>query len=238
MRYNLSVTLGSNAGSASSVLDMLRNAHGAGTWKASFRVSRVMKLADDFLRLESTEVAGFHARALRAIGQDLADLFPEKLDIERRGEDFIVQGQCARSRLEAKAPHSGWTNLREFLNRDVTSLTAENKTPSVTFDRTYTPDDIFRLDEGGIRHRTGIAKIPDIRSLGEILRTVGRLIDGENARLIRVLKDQRRISFEYEKNDGTKCSQEMTGMELYKLQRQYYDLRGKKTMVDLWNGRI
>jgi len=197
-----------------------------------------MKLADDFLKLESTEVTGFHARALRAIGQDLADLFPEKLDIERRGEDFVVQGQCARSRLEAKAPKPGWTSLKEFLTRDVIALTTETKTQSVPFDRTYNPDDIFRLDEAGIRHRTGIAKIPDIRSLGEILRTVGKLIDGENAGLIRILKDQRRISFEYEKGDGAKCNQEVTSMELYKLQQQYYDLRGKKTMVYLWNDRV
>jgi hypothetical protein len=117
-------------------------------------------------------------------------------------------------------------------------LTTETKTQSVSFDRTYNPDDIFRLDEAGIRHRTGIAKIPDIRSLGEILRTVGRLVDAENAQLIRIVKDQRRISFEYEKSDGTRCNQEVTSMDLYKLQQQYYDLRGKRTMVDLWNGRI
>ncbi len=216
------------------MLDKLRNAHGAGLKKRL-----VMKLADDPLKLQSsTEVIGFHARALRAIGQDLADLFPEKLDIERRGEDFVVQGQCTRSRLEARSPRPGWTSLKEFLTRDVTELTTETKTQSVSFNRTYNPDDIFRLDEAGIRHRTGIAKIPDIRSLGEILRTVGRLVDAENAQLIRIVKDQRRISFEYEKSDGTRCNQEVTSMDLYKLQQQYYDLRGKRTMVDLWYGRI
>ena len=66
--------------------------------------SRIMKLADESFKLQSTEVAGFHTRALRVIGQDLADLFPEILEIERQGENFIVRGQCARSRLESKAP--------------------------------------------------------------------------------------------------------------------------------------
>jgi hypothetical protein len=108
----------------------------------------------------------------------------------------------------------------------------------VAFDRTYNPNDIFQLDEAGIRKRSGIKKIPDIRSLGEMLRTVGRLIDGENGRLIRILKDQRRVSFEYEKSDDTRCNQEVTSMELYKLQQKYYELRGKKTMVDLWNDRV
>jgi hypothetical protein len=197
-----------------------------------------MKLADDSFKLQSHEIAGFYARAFRAIGQDLTDLFPEKFDIQRRGEDFIVQGQCARSRLEAKAPHSGWANLRELLTRDVTSLTAENKTQSVTFDRTYTPDDIFRLDESGASRRSQIKKLPDIRSLGELLRTVGRLIDEENGRLIRILKDQRCVSFDYDRRDGTRCSQQITSMELYKLQQKYYELRGKKTMTDLWNSQF
>jgi hypothetical protein len=93
------------------------------------------------------------------------------------------------------------------------------------------------LDESGIRHRAGLKKVPDIRSLGEILRTVGRLIDGENGRLIRFMKDRRRIVFDYEKNDGTRCNQEGTSMELYKLQQKYYELRGKKTFTDLWNDR-
>jgi hypothetical protein len=196
-----------------------------------------MKLADESFKLQSTEVAGFHTRALRVIGQDLADLFPEILEIERQGENFIVRGQCARSRLESKAPGSGWNSFKEFLSRDVTTLAGETKIQSVAFERNYNANDVLQLDESGIRHRAGLKKIPDIRSLGEILRTVGRLIDGENGRLIRFMKDRRRIVFDYEQNDGARCNQEATSMELYKLQQKYYELRGKKTFTDLWNDR-
>jgi hypothetical protein len=121
--------------------------------------SRIMKLAGEFFKLQSTEVAGFHTRALRVIGH-LADLFPEFLEIERQGENFVVQGQCARSRLESKAPSSGWNSLKEFLNRDVTTLAGETKIQSVAFDRTYNPNDILQLEEFGIRHRAGLKKSP------------------------------------------------------------------------------
>ncbi|MEA2658340.1 MAG: hypothetical protein QOF64_928, partial [Candidatus Binatota bacterium] len=54
-----------------------------------------MKLSEPF-KLQATESGGFHARVLRAIGQDLTELYPEKFEIERQGEDFVVRGTCAR----------------------------------------------------------------------------------------------------------------------------------------------
>ena len=59
-----------------------------------------MRLAQSFKILTSTS-PGTYARALRAIGQNLADLFPETVEIELRGEVFVVAGQCAKSRLDA-----------------------------------------------------------------------------------------------------------------------------------------
>jgi hypothetical protein len=49
-----------------------------------------MKLKDNAFKLQSTEEAGFYARALRVIGQDLTDLFPERLEIEKQGDREIT----------------------------------------------------------------------------------------------------------------------------------------------------
>ena len=138
----------------------------------------LVKLSEPF-KLQSTESGGFYARALRAIGQDLTELYPEKIEIERQGEDFVVRGTCARSRLETETPKPGRKSLKEILAQDITTWAPEAKSDIASFTRTYDAEDIARIDAIGSRRRTGGEKIPDIRSLGEILRTVGRVIESE-----------------------------------------------------------
>ena len=160
-----------------------------------------MKLTESFKILASTSPGSF-ARALRAIGQDLASLFPETLEIELRGETFFARGQCAKERLDAKLPKQEQRKgLKAFcadmLARDVSDLAREAKSANVDFSLAYNPADINRIDEMGASRRFSIGKTPDIRSLGEMLRTIGRLVDGREGQLVKVYKDARRIVFEY-----------------------------------------
>jgi hypothetical protein len=62
-----------------------------------------MQFAQSFKILTST-APGAYARALRAIGQDLADLFPASVEVQVNGEQFVVRGECSKERLAAKAP--------------------------------------------------------------------------------------------------------------------------------------
>ncbi len=146
-----------------------------------------MKLSEPF-KIKSNEPPGYYDRALRAIGQDLAELFPHQLD------------------------------------------------EIATLARTYNPDDINRLNEIGLHRRTQAGKIPDIRNLGEALRTIGRVIDADEGRLIKVFRDQRRIAFEYVDKGGATHKAEMTHAELYKLQQRFYDKRDSSDSVDPWKG--
>jgi hypothetical protein len=128
-----------------------------------------------------------------------------------------------------------------LLSKDLTELAApspQTKSEPVSFTRTYYPEDINRLDALGAHRRAAGDKLPDIRSLGEMLRTLGRLVDAQQGCLIRVVKDQRRMMFEYHNTDGTKCSEELASLELLKLQHRYYEMRGKAKILDLWNGRL
>src|SRR6185436_1746109 len=119
-----------------------------------------------------------YARALRAIGQDLAMLFPERLEIVMQGEDFIVRGQCAQNRLDSKLATPQKQGLKAFcvdlLARDVSTLAHQAKSATVEFTNTYAAEDINRIDEIGMARRFAVGKMPDIRSLGEMLRTIGR----------------------------------------------------------------
>jgi hypothetical protein len=168
---------------------------------------------------------GFHARALRAIGQDLADLLPENFAIEPSGEDFIAHGMCSRARLETTDSVQCMTGLRKLgakLRAGV--LKPSTRQPDLdlaAFTRRYNARAIEQLDEQGNQRRGRIAGIPEIYSLGERLRTIGKVIDSHDGRLIRIYKDLHHILFEYRDGDGNLRKVEMDNTELYRLQRRY-----------------
>jgi hypothetical protein len=186
---------------------------------------------------------GYYERALRAIGQDLADLFPQQLEIEYHADNFEVQVRCDRKRAERKGPRVQKPGLRDVLHKLATyelgkpsSAKPSKEAEIATFAPTYSPDDINQLNESGMRRRAQAGKVPDIRNLSEALRTVGRIIDAEEGRLIKVFRDLNRIAFECMNAEGATRRTEMTHAELYKLQQQYYQKRGDFVSVDVWKG--
>jgi hypothetical protein len=199
-----------------------------------------MKFAQSFKILTST-APGAYARALRAVGQDLADLFPSSVEIQVYGEKFVVRGECARERLAAKQPKPQRQGFKDFcadmLARDVATLAGQAKAVTVPFERSYSAEDINRLDEIGMRRRFGVGKIPDIRSLAEMLRTIGRLVDGQSGQLMKIHKDSRRIVFEYCDGAGKSHNEMMTIPDLYKLQKSFYEKRGAPVGLDPWQNR-
>ena len=199
-----------------------------------------MKFAQSFKILSST-APGAYARALRAIGQDLADLFPESVEIQVYGEKFVVRGQCAKDRLAAKQTQPQRNGLKVFcvdmLARDVSTLTHQAKSVTVQFNRTYTAEDVNQIDEIGMRRRFGVGKIPDIRSLAEMLRTIGRLVDGQAGVLTRIHKDARRIVFEYSDAAGKSHNELLSTPDLHKLQKNFYEQRSAPVGLDPWKNR-
>ena len=199
-----------------------------------------MKFAQSFKLLTST-APGAYARALRAIGQDLADLFPSLVEIHVYGEKFVVRGECAKERLAAKQSKPQRQGFKDFcadmLARDVATLAGQAKTVTIPFERSYSAEDINHLDEIGMRRRFGVGKIPDIRSLAETLRTIGRLVDGQSGQLMKIHKDARRIVFEYSDGAGKSHNEMMTIPNLYKLQKSFYEKRGAPVGLDPWQNR-
>ena len=194
--------------------------------------------------MESNLPSNYYARALRAIGQDLADLFPHLLEIEQRERAFFVHLRCDRKRSESKAPpapaetpQSG--GLRGILHKLHTIRLDKppDKPNLVDVNRTYHPIDISRIDEAGLQRRIKVGRIPDIHDLGEALRTIGRIVDAEEGRLVKIFRDQRRVAFEYIVRGGETKKIEMTRTELYKVQQSYYHGRSGRTNLDLWKGK-
>ena len=170
------------------------------------------------------QIPGYYARALRAIGQDLSDLLPQSLTIEPDGDDFIAHGMCNRTRLEA-LDSTGWGGLRKFgakLRAEILKPhTGELDFDLAPFSRSYNTESIDHLDKRGNQRRVGVGGIPEIYSLAERLRTIGKVIDGHNGRLVKIFKDLHHIVFEYRDADITLHKVELDNTELYRLQRGY-----------------
>jgi len=192
--------------------------------------------------VESNQTANhnYYARVLRVIGQDLAELFPAQVEIEREGRSFVANVRCDRKRAEVKTPpepaKSGFGGIiHKLANYRLDK--APEKPELVNVTRNYTPNDISRIDEAGLHRRFQLGKIPDIHNLGEALRTIGRIIDAEDGQLKKIFKDQRRVVFEYIAKGGATRKVGMTLTELYKAQQSYYQTRSDNQSLDLWKNK-
>lgn len=171
------------------------------------------------------QTSGFYARALRAIGQDLAGLFPENLAIELDGDKFVANGLCAKSRVAAEHNSTTpWMGVKKLIDKMTDIVRVPNHEPDlefVPFTRVYDISDINRLDEQGTGYRGDDSGMPDIYSLGERLRTIGKVIDAQNGRVVKIFKDLHQIMFEYQDSDGKSRKEELSNTELYQLQQRY-----------------
>jgi hypothetical protein len=148
-----------------------------------------------------------HAVALRAIGQDLSGLLIESLEITVQDGVYHARGSCfSVSKESSREP----------------------------FTRSYSTENIKRLDELGATRQAGIPGTPDASSLTESLRTVGRVVDEKKGRLVKLFKDERKITFEYEDENGALQKQEHYGLSHYKGQQEGLSQRGTKTGQDVW----
>lgn len=181
-----------------------------------------MKLFD-LLKLMMEQTSGFYARALRVIGQDLAGLVPENLAIELNGDEFVANGLCSKSRMEEQNS-THWTGVKKLFGRVSEIVRVPNHEPDlefVPFSRVYKVDDIERLDQDGTHQRGYDSGMPDIYSLGERLRTIGKLIDAQNGRVVKIFKDLHQVIFEYQDATGKARKEELSNTELYQLQQRY-----------------
>lgn len=180
-----------------------------------------------------------YARTLRVIGQDLTQIYPEDLEIQVLSVELLATGIGL-----APAPqvhkNKGSVSRRvwnRFTGRKLKSRVPVAPLHRATFTRKYDLYAINRLDEIGLASRRDKTGKPDIYSLGERLRTVGRIVDGRGGTLIRIVKDRNSMKFEYRDQNGINQREEYTNLALYKYQQRYYAERGMK-IIDKWDDSI
>ncbi len=170
-----------------------------------------------------------YSASLRAIGQDLTDLFPARLEIELTGENFVARGRSrtglSKNNGERRMLRSIWHKLRQSAPKAQSSR--------IGLMRIYTLDDINQLEKTGISRRIDEAQAPDLCSLAERLRMIGAILDEENGQLIRLCEENNKLICEYRDRGGNLHLEHYSTLTLHKLQQHHYSQRHFR-LKDLW----
>ena len=173
-----------------------------------------------------------YALALRAIGQDLAPLAVEDLKIEITSAGFTVWGTGKKTSSPAKpATQKAWLKL--VRRQEETAAT-----DPFTFRRTYSHQEIRRLDELGRSTRAGRKANPDIYFLSERLRTVGEIVEARSGQLLSVVKDLNTVTIQYRDPHGEVQTEEHSTGALFRNQQAGHAKRGTGKPRDSWDGAV
>ena len=172
-----------------------------------------------------------HAWALRTIGQDLADLRIEYLEIEFTGQLYSARGRVQNIQTHLKPLRGG--EIPANSRRDSKANDGQQR-GSPWFERSYPLHEIDRLDEQRSSQRNNHAKPPDICMLGERLRTAGIIIETKDGQLIKLTLDNYRVAFTFRGMRGQIYNEEYSTAELYRSQQNGNLLRGTGTSRDPW----
>jgi hypothetical protein len=172
-----------------------------------------------------------HAWALRTIGQDLAALRPEYLEIEFIGQIYAVRG-CGRRAEGIPGNKRSGKSLGVF--KRAARRTAGQGRESSWFQRKYTLGEINLLDTEALRQRKEPPFSPDIYVLGERLRTVGKMIEARNGQLVKLTLDNSRITFSYRDSESAVHQEEHSTPSLYRHQQDGHQARGSGSPRDPW----
>ena len=170
-----------------------------------------MRILDQGRSGEGPLAAIKYETALRVIGQDLTPLMVESVELTIEDNTFVAHGSGLAAGRGAKA---------------------EKESARRSFVRRYNAQDIQRRNELGRRAQTGVAKTPDASSLAESLRTIGRALDLQHGRLVKVVKDGHKFTVVYQDEKGEAHRDECYSLSLYKGQQDGLSRRRKKK--DTW----
>jgi hypothetical protein len=175
-----------------------------------------------------------HGWALRAIGQDLADVLPNYLEIEFTGQLYVARGQGKTGGSSPVKKKGYMGKLLSKLRRDERKGNRQEQ-KDMPFERTYPLAKIQRLGEHGKSRRRNSSLPPDIYILGERLRAIGSMIETKGGQLIKLTMDDYRVAFKYRDSKGDVHEEEHTTPALYRSQKIGQPRRFASKERDTWD---
>ena len=143
---------------------------------------------------------------LRAIGQALEAQSVIAFSLKGEGAGFVVQGESAK-------------------NRTVLALLRRGKPFG---QRNFSAQDINRLEHEGRARRKEPNRLPDFRSLSNILRAIGAYIDMNRGRLLEVCKRDQNVIILFQNQQGHPQLEERTTRFLSDFGIRLYQKRQRK----------
>lgn len=151
-----------------------------------------------------------HANALRAIGQLLESANIGAFELEKTGQDYVVQ----RDSLT----RTGEWILRNALSRSDVSL-ANGRQSAAERSLCFTQPDISRLDAQGKRRRRehSSAQTQSSRKLSQLLRSLGDHLDKRAVVAFHISWTHESVSADYQGSDGESDRRTFTPEKLQQL---------------------
>ena len=164
-----------------------------------------------------------YAQSLRAIGESLERRGISTFDLEKRGENYMLQ-------VLASQPATGSSFLKklaQLLGRADNSAREPSDSTVPLRTLCYTPSDISRLvTEQQARHG-GLNVVPDANKLAQVLRVLGDHLDRKEAAAFTVSMSGHLLSVAYETGGGLQ-QESFTIENLYEHAVQMYLRRSKR----------
>ena len=165
-----------------------------------------------------------YAQPLRAIGQALEVLNIQAFEMEVTKDKFFVRGTVGdldTNRWKQKDVQSKirsvWGALMESDHADHQEDSWSRKGGRRSIDLCYTLEDVERLEGVGRARRGNSQAKADITSLSQILRSVGGYLSKKSASLIKVTRETKLVTVEYETSLGNRMKETFSAQDLYDL---------------------
>jgi hypothetical protein len=175
-----------------------------------------------------------YGRAMRAIGQDLTELFPKTVEIEFDGSSFIARGRSHLNPFQQYKESSYKDFWRRLIGRKSARETVDEEPVAPEFERVYGAADIDRLDALYRANRTGQIGRPDSYSFAERLRVMGGIVDSRQGRLKSLRKNADNLFVEYWDTNGEIRNAKLTTVILYRNPQEHPS--PNRTPRELWEG--
>ena len=177
-----------------------------------------------------------YARTLRAIGQDLTELFPKVLEIDTDGANFQARGQSHPNPFNQVRERAFTRVWKKLFGKNLQLDATAPQPPAASFARSYSPEDIARLDSHYAANRSGQPRRPDNYSLAERLRTMGGIVNSRQGRLKQLRKIADQLAVDYWDSAGKLQTAKLTTVILYRSDQASDPQVGAANPKELWEG--
>jgi len=174
-----------------------------------------------------------YEKLLRAVGQALERDHLQSFELTPVRNGFHIRGSVAPV-AEAGVAEAMASRVRSLLNKlpnhrngdEETPLVSESVTAPVEIQLTF--QDIQQLEIDGRARRVDGHSMANAAGSSQVLRCLGAYLNHKRARLLRLTRDARSVSLEYETSLGSQIKEGFSAKDLYDMWvRKYMQRAGR-----------